>query len=80
MPVTVGVQADVCVVRIDVGEQVTVTDVMVGGMTTITGAEPDLVGSSVDVAVIVAFPAPVGVKTPASDAVPPVADQVTAEL
>lgn len=46
---------------------------------TATGAEPDLVESWVDVAVTVAFPAPEGVKTPADETVPPVADHVTAE-
>ena len=80
VPVTVDVHVEVCVVRMDVGEQTTVTDVIVGGRTTVTDAEPDLVESSVDVAVIVAFPAPEGVKTPTEEAVPPVADHVTAEL
>jgi hypothetical protein len=37
------------------------------------------VESWVDVAVTVAFPAPEGVKTPADETVPPVADHVTAE-
>jgi hypothetical protein len=42
--------------------------------------EPDLVESSVDVAVIVAVPAAEGVNTPPELAAPPVADHVTAEL
>jgi hypothetical protein len=80
VPVTVGVQVDVCVVKMDVGEQTTETEVIVGGTTTVICAEPDLVESWVDVAVMVAVPAPEGVNTPADVAVPPVADQLTAEL
>lgn len=67
-------------VRIERGEQTTETDVMVGGMTTVTGTEPDLVGSWVEVAVTFAVPAAVGVNRPAVVTVPPVADHVTAEL
>ncbi|HEV2487590.1 MAG TPA: hypothetical protein VGT08_18865 [Terracidiphilus sp.] len=63
-----------------IGEQATDTDVIVGGTPTATVAEPNLVVSCVDVAVIVAFPAPDGVNTPAGVIVPPVAVQVTAEL
>ena len=48
--------------------------------TTVTGADPDLVESCVDVAVMVAEPAAVGVKTPDELIVPSVAAQVTAEL
>jgi hypothetical protein len=80
VPVTVAVQAEVCVVRMDVGEQATVTEVMAWGRTTVTAAELDLVASSVDAAVTVALPAPEGVKTPADETVPPIADHVTAEL
>jgi len=53
---------------------------MVGGTTTVTDAEPDLVESWVDVAVIAAVPDVEGVNTPADVTVPPVADHVTAEL
>ena len=63
--------------------QETLTEVMVGGTTTVTGAEPDLVGSWVDVAIIVAVPAPAGVKTPALLTAPipeGLMDHVTAEL
>jgi hypothetical protein len=40
-----GVHADVCVVRIDVGEQTTETEVIVGGTVTATVAEPDFAAS-----------------------------------
>ena len=63
-----------------VGAQATLTEVIVGGTDMVTVAEPDLVESSVDVAVMVAFPAEVAVKTPDEAIVPPVADHVTAEL
>jgi hypothetical protein len=43
-------------------------------------AEPDFVWSSVEVAVIVAVPEEVGVKTPNEVTVPFVEDHVTAEL
>ena len=62
------------------GAQATLTEVIVGGTDMVTVAEPDLVESSVDVAVMVAFPAEVAVKTPDEAIVPPVADHVTAEL
>jgi hypothetical protein len=64
----------------DAGEQSTETEVMVGVVVTVTGADPDLVESCVEVAVMVAVPAAVGVKTPDELMVPPVAAQVTAEL
>ena len=64
VPVTVGVQVEVCVIGIEVGEQATETDVIVGGGVTVTVALPDLVESWVDVAVIVAVPVLAGVKTP----------------
>lgn len=46
------------------------TDVIVGGTDTVTWNEPDLVGSCVEVAVIVAVPDVPGVKTPALLMVP----------
>jgi hypothetical protein len=52
------------VVRIDPGAQTTETEVMVGEEATVTVAEPDLVVSWVEVALIVAVPAELGVKTP----------------
>jgi uncharacterized membrane protein len=67
----------------EVGEQVTVTDEMVDAAVTVTVAAPDLVASCADVAVIVAVPAPVGVKTPALLMLPMLdglTDQVTALL
>ena len=67
-------------VRIEVGEQTTETEVMVGGTTTVTVVEPDLVEFWVDVAVMVAVPDAEAVKTPADVTVPPAADQLTAEL
>jgi hypothetical protein len=45
VPVTFAVHVDVCVVRIEVGAQVTVTDVIVEEPFTVTGAEPNLVVS-----------------------------------
>jgi hypothetical protein len=80
VPVTVGVQDEVCVVRMEAGEQATDTEVIVGWAVTVTGAEPDFVESSVDVAVIVAVPAAEGVNTPPDEIVPSVAAHVTAEL
>jgi hypothetical protein len=80
VPCTVAVQVDVCVVRMDAGEQSTETEVMAGVVVTVTGADPDLVESCVEVAVMVAVPAAFGVKTPDELMVPPVAAQVTAEL
>jgi hypothetical protein len=70
-------------VRIEAGKQLAATDVMVAATVTVTVAGPDLVGSSVEVAVIVAVPAPAGVKTPAALMAPMdvgLTDQVTAEL
>jgi len=63
-----------------VGEQTTATEVIVGGTLTATFVKPDLVESSVEVAVIVAVPVAEGVKTPALVTVPPVAVQETPEL
>jgi uncharacterized membrane protein len=53
---------------------------LVGGAVTVTLAEPDFVKSCVEVAVMLAVPMLVGVKTPALVTVPPVAVQVTVEL
>jgi hypothetical protein len=83
VPATVAAQADVCVVRIDAGLQATETEVIVGGTVTVTVAEPDLVVSCVEVAVMVAVPAPDGVKTPVLLTEPMfvgLTDHVTAEL
>jgi hypothetical protein len=48
--------------------------------TSVTVADPDLVGSCVEVAVQVEVPALVGVSTPVEVILPPVAVQVTALL
>ena len=81
MPVTEAEQVLVWDVVIDEGRQDTATEVMVGGaVETTTPVKPDLVVSCVDVAVIVAVPAPLGVNTPPEVMVPPVADHVTVEL
>jgi hypothetical protein len=53
---------------------------VVAGLPTTIDAVPDFVASSVDVAVIVAVPAAVGVNTPEDVIVPSVAPHVTAEL
>ena len=82
-PCTVAVQVDVCVVRMDAGEQSTETEVIVDGANTVTVALPDLVESCVDVAVMVAVPTPAGVRTPALLTVPMLVgltDHVTDEL
>jgi hypothetical protein len=79
VPCTVAAHEDVPVMRIEPGEQETDTDVMVTGTVTPTVAAPDLVLSWADVAVIVAVPEAVGVKTPVVETEPPVADQETAE-
>jgi hypothetical protein len=83
VPCTVAVQVDVCVVRMDAGEQTTETEVIVDGAVTATVALPDLVESCVDVAVMVAVPVPAGVRTPALLTVPMLVgltDHVTDEL
>jgi hypothetical protein len=64
VPVTAGAQAEVCDVEMEAGEQVSATEVIVGGTVTVTLAEPDLVESCVEVAWTVAMPAASGVKTP----------------
>ena len=53
---------------------------IVGGTVTVTVAVPDLLVSQVEVAVMVAVPAPEGVNTPDEMIVPPVADHVTTVL
>ena len=63
VPVTTGVQAVVCDIRMDAGEQATVREVIVGGRTT-TVADANLVESSVEVAVMVAVPAAEAVNAP----------------
>ena len=77
MPVTAAVHVAVCKVVIDEGDAEAMTEVMVGAAVTVIVAEPDLVGSCVDVALHDAVPAPVGVKTPEELIDPPVAVQVT---
>jgi hypothetical protein len=72
---------DVCDVVIVPGDAMTVTDVtVIGTAVTVTLAGPDLVESSVEVAVMVAVPVAEGVKTPAELIAPPVAVHVTPEL
>jgi hypothetical protein len=67
--------------RIALGEQVTETEVIVGGTVTVTVVEPDLVVSSVLCAVTVTDPAVAGaVNLPLASIVPADADHVTAEL
>jgi hypothetical protein len=85
VPCTVAVQMDVCVVRMEAGEQLTETEVTVDGAVTVTVALPDLVESCVDVAVMVAVPVPEAeaVNTPALLTVPMLVgltDHVTDEL
>ena len=65
-----GVQAEVCAVVIEAGRQLTVTPVTEFAAATTTVAKPDLVVSCVEVAVMVAVPVAVGVKTPALVTVP----------
>ena len=50
------------------------------GRDTATFAEPDLVGSSVEVAVMAAVPAADGVNNPEGETVPSIAVQLTVEL
>jgi hypothetical protein len=67
----------------DVGKQLTETDVMVGGTVTVTVVLPDFVVSCADVALIVAVPASAGSNTPALLTAPMLVgltDQVTALL
>ena len=55
-------------------------EVTIAGRTTATLAVPDFVPSCVEVALMVGFPEPLGVKIPVPEMVPPVADQETLEL
>ena len=83
VPCTVAEHVDVWVLRIEAGEQVTETEVIVDGVVTVTAALPDLVESCVDVAVMVAVPVLEAVNTPALLTVPMLvglADHVTDEL
>jgi hypothetical protein len=83
IPATVGVHVEVCAVEIDAGEQTTETEVIVDAIATVMVADPDLVVSCVEVAVIVAVPAPLGVKMPALPMDPilvGLTDHATAEL
>lgn len=72
--------AEVCVFEMALGEHETLTDVTLDPEdedATETAAVPNLVVSWAEVAVMVALPAPDGVKTPPDEMVPLVADQVT---
>ena len=81
VPSTVAAQADVCEVRMDAGAQTAETVVIVDGVAvTVTVAVPDAAVSCVEVAVMVAVPAPEGTKMPEEVIAPPVAVQVTAGL
>ena len=83
VPCTVAAQSDVCVIKMEAGEQSTETEVIVAGAVTVTVALPDLVASCVDVAVMVAVPVPAGVNTPELLTVPMLVgltDHVTDEL
>jgi len=66
------------------GVQLTPTEEIEGGVdsvVTVTVADPDLVASSVLVAVTVTLPAEAGaVKSPLAEMLPELTDQVTAEL
>jgi hypothetical protein len=74
------VQIEFLETRIGLGRQVTDTDVIVGGNATVTVVDPNLVASWTEVAVIAAFPAAEGVKSPAEVIAPLVAVHVTAGL
>ena len=83
---TVAAQALVWLTVMVAGEQATVTEAMVGGVT-VTIAEPDLVVSCVEVAMsvalVTAFRMDVGVKTPEALTAPALVGltaQVTLEL
>lgn len=83
VPDTVAEHCDVCPVLIEVGNALTAIDVMVAvGLDTAIVAEPEIFvnPATVEVAVHVPVPAPVGVNTPACVIVPPVAVHVTALL
>jgi hypothetical protein len=83
VPVTVATHVDVFVVSIEAG--VATTEIPVTLMGTVAepmlmDALPDLLGSSVEVAVHIPVPVPEGVNTPACVMVPPEADHVTVWL
>lgn len=80
VPATLAEQADVCVIWIDAGVQITETDAMDEDAFIAIVAVPDFVVSCVDVAVTIAVPDPLGVNRPDAVMVPPVAVHVTAEL
>lgn len=83
VPVTWALHCALAPLFIEEGEQVTITAVIVEDAVTVTLAEPDLVVSSVDVAVIVAVPVETPVTLPEEliVAAPVLEDaQVTAEL
>ena len=83
VPSRVALQAEVWEVVIGDGEQLTETPVIVDGALTVTVADPDWLPSWVEIAVMVAVPAAVGVKTPALLMAPIVdglTDHVTALL
>ena len=65
---------------IEAGEQITLTDEIAEESLTVTFAVPDLLESCVDVAVMVAVPAPDGAKRPDDVIVPLVAVHVTGTL
>jgi hypothetical protein len=82
VPATVALHCEVALVFTVDGLHAAWTEVMVeGGVCTVMAAVPDLVGSCVLVAVMVTVPADAGaMKAPLALMVPPLADQVTAEL
>jgi len=80
VPANVTVAVSACAVVMLEEDRETVTAGVDLAWVTVTVAEPDFVVSCVDVAVMVAVPAPAGVKTPALLTVPMLAgltDQVT---
>jgi hypothetical protein len=83
VPVTVGVQLEVCKLVMDDAVHTIETPVMVGdAAVTVIFAEPEMFVNPVaaEWAVQVEVPLPDGLKTPPDVIVPPVAVQVTAEL
>jgi hypothetical protein len=83
VPLTVGVQVEVCVVVMVDGAHTSETPVMVGApAVTVMFAKPEMLVNPawVELALQVPVPAPEGVNTPEEVMVPPVAVQVTAEL
>lgn len=82
MPCTVALHCDAPLTVTEAGVHVTATEVMVDAEAcTVTEAVPDLLASSLLVAVTVTVPADAGaVNTPLEEMAPPLADHVTAEL